>query len=89
MYESSELDELSLAYVISIHRSQGSEYPCVVIPIAMQHFMLLERNLLYTAVTRGKSLVVLIGEQKALGMAVRNHKSQKRMTNLVARLGMD
>ncbi len=88
IYESSELDELSLAYVISIHRSQGSEYPCVVIPLAMQHYMLLERNLLYTAVTRGKSLVVLIGEQKALSMAVRNHKSQKRMTNLVARLNV-
>ncbi len=85
-YESNELDEISLAYVISIHRSQGSEYPCVVIPLAMQHYMLLERNLLYTAVTRGKSLVVLIGEHKALGMAVRNHQANTRLTNLAARL---
>jgi exodeoxyribonuclease V alpha subunit len=85
-YEVGELDELSLAYVTTIHRSQGSEYPAVVIPVAMQHYMLLKRNLLYTAVTRGKSLVVIIGEIKALGMAVHNQLDVKRMTNLVARL---
>jgi exodeoxyribonuclease V alpha subunit len=85
-YDSDELDEISLAYAITIHRSQGSEYPCVVIPLAMQHYMLLERNLLYTAVTRGKSLVVIIGEQRALGMAVRNRNAVKRLTNLAERL---
>lgn len=85
-YQVNELDELSLAYGITIHKSQGSEYPCVVIPMAMQHFTLLERNLLYTGVTRGKQLVVLIGQAKAVGMAVRNVKSARRITHLSARL---
>ncbi len=70
-YEVGELDEISLAYATSIHKSQGSEYPAVVIPLAIQHYMLLERNLLYTAVTRGKKLVVVIGQMKALAMAVK------------------
>ncbi|WP_374090110.1 ATP-binding domain-containing protein [Methylomicrobium lacus] len=85
-YEFNELDEISLAYATSIHKSQGSEYPVVVIPLAMQHYMLLERNLLYTGVTRGKKLVVIVTQPKALGMAVRTQRSQKRLTNLVARL---
>ncbi len=86
-YEWGELDELSLAYAASIHKSQGSEYPVVVIPLAMQHYLLLERNLLYTAVTRGKQLVVVIAEPKALRMAVRNRQSQRRISRLAARLG--
>ncbi|RYU62489.1 ATP-dependent RecD-like DNA helicase [Methylolobus aquaticus] len=86
-YELSELDELSLAYAASIHKSQGSEYPAVVIPLAMQHYLLLERNLLYTAVTRGRKLVVVIAEPKALAMAVRNRKATKRGTRLAERLG--
>ncbi|ABK97822.1 SF1B family DNA helicase RecD2 [Pelobacter propionicus] len=85
-YEFGELDEVSLAYATSIHKSQGSEYPAVVIPLAMQHYMLLERNLVYTAVTRGKKLVTIIGQPKALGMAVRNTNSNRRLTNLTARL---
>ena len=85
-YEFGELDEISLAYATSIHKSQGSEYPAVVIPIATQHFTLLERNLLYTGVTRGKQLVVIIGQIKALAMAVKTLKSSRRLTNLVARL---
>jgi exodeoxyribonuclease V alpha subunit len=85
-YDLSELDELSLAYAASIHKSQGSEYPVVVIPLALQHYMLLERNLLYTAVTRGKQLVVVIAEPKALRMAVRNRKAARRITRLAARL---
>jgi len=85
-YESSELDELSLAYAISIHKSQGSEFPIVVMPIAMQHFTLLARNLLYTGITRGKKLVVLIGQKKAIGMAVRNNKEANRLTKLALRL---
>ncbi len=85
-YQVNELDEVSLAYATTIHKSQGSEYPCVVIPMAMQHFTLLERNLLYTAVTRGKQLVVLIGQAKAVGMAARNVKSARRLTNLPGRL---
>ena len=85
-YDLMEMDEISLAYAASIHKSQGSEYPVVVIPLAMQHFMLLERNLLYTAVTRGKKLVVVITEPKALRMAVWNRKSRKRITRLSERL---
>ncbi|MGZ9214342.1 MAG: SF1B family DNA helicase RecD2 [Candidatus Binatia bacterium] len=85
-FEFNELDEISLAYATSIHKSQGSEYPVVVIPLAMSHYMLLERNLLYTGVTRGKQLVVIVAQPKALGMAVRTQRSQKRLTNLVKRL---
>jgi len=85
-YEFNELDEISLAYAISIHKAQGSEYPAVVIPLAMQHYMLLERNLLYTGVTRGKQLVVVIAQSKALAMAVKNQRSQRRITNLISRL---
>jgi exodeoxyribonuclease V alpha subunit len=85
-YEFGELDELSLAYATSIHKSQGSEYPAVVIPLAMQHYLLLERNLLYTAVTRGKKLVIIIGQVKALAMAVKNHRSMKRVTKLAQRI---
>ncbi len=86
LYEFGELDEISLAYATSVHKSQGSEYPAVVIPLAMQHYLLLQRNLLYTAVTRGKRLVVIIGQPRALAMAVNNVRSTRRLTNLGARL---
>jgi len=85
-YAFGELDEISLAYAVSIHKSQGSEYPVVVIPLTTQHYLLLERNLVYTGVTRGKKLVVVIAQPKALAMAVRNQKSTRRLTNLTARL---
>jgi exodeoxyribonuclease V alpha subunit len=85
-YEIGELDELSLAYATTVHKSQGSEYPAVVIPLGMPHYLLLERNLLYTAVTRGKRLVVVIGQTKALALAVKRLGSVKRLTNLQARL---
>ena len=85
-YEFGELDEVSLAYATSIHKSQGSEYPAVVIPLTTQHYMLLERNLIYTGVTRGKQLVVLLAQPKALAMAVRTQKSARRLTYLPARL---
>lgn len=85
-YEFSELDEVQLAYAVSIHKSQGSEYPVIVIPLAMQHYMLLERNLIYTAVTRGKELVVVIAQPKALVMAVKTQKSKRRLTFLTQRL---
>jgi exodeoxyribonuclease V alpha subunit len=88
-YEFGELDEVSLAYATSIHKSQGSEYPAVIIPLAMQHYTLLERNLIYTAVTRGKKLVTIIGEPKALAMAVKNQKSNSRVTNLTARIAAE
>ncbi len=86
VYDFGELDELALAYAITIHKSQGSEFPAVVIPIATQHYMLLQRNLLYTAVTRGKKLVVLVGQQKALAMAVRQQTAEKRFSGLLERL---
>ncbi|MEA3412066.1 MAG: ATP-dependent RecD-like DNA helicase [Pseudomonadota bacterium] len=85
-YDYGELDEVSLAYAITIHKSQGSEYPAVVIPLATQHYTLLERNLIYTGVTRGKRLVVVVGQQRALAIAVRNRRSTRRLTNLAARL---
>jgi exodeoxyribonuclease V alpha subunit len=82
-YDFGELDEVSLAYAVTIHKSQGSEFPAVVIPLATQHYVLLQRNLIYTGVTRGKKLVVLIGQKKALGMAVRNDRTQRRYSGLL------
>jgi exodeoxyribonuclease V alpha subunit len=85
-YDFGDLDELSLAYVLSIHKSQGSEFPCVVIPVHTQHYVMLQRNLLYTAVTRGKKLVVLVGTKKALGLAVSREDTRRRFTALRKRL---
>ncbi len=85
-YDFSELDELTHAYAVSIHKSQGSEYPAVVIPIMTQHYMMLQRNLLYTGITRGKKLVVVIGTRKAVAIAVKNDKTRKRYTRLAERL---
>ena len=81
-----EMDELVPAYAISIHKSQGGEYPVVVIPLMMQHYMLLQRNLVYTAVTRGRKMVVLVGEWRALATAVRNNHIRRRYTWLARRL---
>jgi exodeoxyribonuclease V alpha subunit len=88
VYDFGELDEVSLAYAITIHKSQGSEFPAVVIPLATQQYMLLQRNLVYTGITRGKKLVVLIGQRKALGMAVRNNRTENRFSGLLERLIM-
>ena len=85
-YLVAELDELALAYATTIHKSQGSEYPAVVIPLTTQHYALLERNLLYTAVTRGKKLVVVVGQSKALRIAVDNVRASQRMTRLRDRI---
>ena len=85
-YDYGDLDELSLAYVLTVHKSQGSEYPCVVIPLHTQHYMMLQKNLLYTAVTRGKRLVILVGTKKALGIAVRRQDTGRRYTALRQRL---
>ncbi len=81
-FERGEFGDLALAYAISIHKSQGSEYPVVVIPLMKAHFMMLQRNLLYTAITRGKKKVYLVGEPAAYGMAVRNHEAKVRSTHL-------
>jgi exodeoxyribonuclease V alpha subunit len=86
LYDFSELDEIILAYAISVHKSQGSEYAAVVLPLVTQHYMLLQRNLIYTAVTRGKKLVVLVGAKKALAMGIKNDKTRKRYTHLWRRL---
>ncbi len=85
-YESSDLNELVLAYAVTVHKSQGSEYNAVVIPLLTQHYMMLQRNLLYTAITRAKRLVVLVGTKKAIAMAIRNDKVAKRYTGLAKRL---
>jgi exodeoxyribonuclease V alpha subunit len=85
-YESDEFDEISLAYATSIHKSQGSEYPVVVIPLHTSHYMMLHRSILYTAVTRGKKWVVVVGSRKALGMAIRNVRVEKRNTGLREKL---
>jgi len=84
--EGQELEDLVLAYATSIHKSQGSEYPAVVVPVLTQHYVLLQRNLLYTAVTRGKKLVVLVGSQRAIAIAVNNNSTYKRFTHLEHRL---
>lgn len=86
VYDFGELDEVEPAYAISIHKSQGSEFPAVVIPLAMQHFLLLQRNLLYTGITRGKKLVVVAGQRKALATAVRQNDVRRRFGGLRARL---
>jgi exodeoxyribonuclease V alpha subunit len=85
-YELTAIDELALAYACSIHKAQGSEYPCVVIPLHSQHYMMLQRNLLYTGITRAKRLAVLVGETRALAAAVANHRVRQRFTRLAERL---
>lgn len=86
VYDYGELDELALAYAITIHKSQGSEFPAVVIPIATQQYLLLQRNLVYTALTRGKKLVVLVGQRRALEMAIRNNRNARRFGGMLTRL---
>lgn len=86
IYEFSEMDEITLAYAVSVHKAQGSEYPVVVMPILIQHYLLLQRNLIYTAITRGRRLVVLVGTRKALAIGVHNNKPRKRYTGLKERL---
>jgi exodeoxyribonuclease V alpha subunit len=83
-YPFSDLDQLTLAYATTIHKSQGSEYPAVVIPLTMQHYMMLKRNLVYTGVTRGRKLVVLIGQKKAMAMAVKSGDAGRRWSKLAA-----
>ena len=86
IYDFGELDEIVLAYAISVHKSQGSEYRAVIVPIFRQHYLLLQRNLIYTAVTRARDLVILVGSWKALVMGIKNDKTQKRFSYLSRRL---
>ncbi|MPN44584.1 ATP-dependent RecD-like DNA helicase [bioreactor metagenome] len=85
-YEKNELDELQLAYAMSVHKSQGSEYPVVVMPLIPGHHVMLQRNLLYTAVTRAKERVVLLGTKSALNTAIANDRTKKRYSLLAERL---
>jgi exodeoxyribonuclease V alpha subunit len=86
-FEWSEVDQLTLAYVVSVHKAQGSEFPVIVMPVVTQHYTMLQRNLLYTSITRARKLCVLAGSRKAIGMAVRNNKVANRFTALEWRLG--
>ena len=88
-YDLSELDELGLAYAISVHKSQGSQYPAVVMPIHQSHYLMLRRNLLYTAITRAEKVCVLVGTRSALGQAVRNEEERRRFSRLADRLRVD
>jgi exodeoxyribonuclease V alpha subunit len=85
-YESSDLDEITLAYASTIHKSQGSEYPVVVMPVMMSHYIMLQRNLIYTGLTRAKKLCIMIGTRQALGCAIRNMAVLRRNTMLKNRL---
>ncbi|MCD6584832.1 MAG: ATP-dependent RecD-like DNA helicase [Desulfobacteraceae bacterium] len=85
-YDFTELDEVVPAYAVSVHKSQGSEYPAVIIPVLTQHYILLQRNLIYTAITRGRRLVILVGTKKALAIAINNDKTRQRFTRLKDRL---
>jgi exodeoxyribonuclease V alpha subunit len=88
-YDYADLDEIGLAWSISIHKSQGSEYPVVILPMFMQHYLMLSRNLLYTGLTRAKQLAIIVGQQKAIALAVRQVKDQQRYTLLNQRLNLD
>ena len=85
-YDTAELDELTLAYAISVHKSQGSEYPAVILPLLTQHYILLQRNLLYTAITRGKQLVIIVGSTRAVEIALANDTPRQRLSGLSRRL---
>ncbi|MDR3567738.1 MAG: ATP-dependent RecD-like DNA helicase [Syntrophobacteraceae bacterium] len=85
-YDFTDLDEVVLAYAVSVHKAQGSQYPVVVIPLHTQHYMLLQRNLIYTGITRGQKLVIMVGTPKALSIAVKNNRTRKRYTRLAERI---
>ena len=86
VYDFGDLDELQLAYALTIHKSQGSEYPFVVIPLHTQHFVMLQRNLLYTGITRAKQVCVIVGARKAIALAVKNATVSQRWSGLATRL---
>lgn len=87
-YKPDELDQLDLAYALTIHKAQGSEYPVVVMPLVMGHYMMLDRQMLYTGLTRGRELVILIGEKKAAQVAVNTVRARRRVTWLAERIGV-
>jgi len=81
-YSADELDEITLAYAITVHKSQGSEYPCIIMPVVTQNYIMLQRNLIYTGITRASKLLIMIGTKQAVSIAVNNNKVQKRFTTL-------
>jgi exodeoxyribonuclease V alpha subunit len=85
-YERKDLENLTLGYAITVHKAQGSEYPAILVPLTTQHAIMLQRNLLYTALTRARKLAVILGTEKAIGMAVRNADTEVRYTGLLTRL---
>ena len=85
-YERMEVTDLQPAYAISVHKSQGSEYPVVIFPLLKQHFMMLQRNLVYTGLTRAKKKVIFVGDPAAYAMAIRNDKTLERQTDLIRKL---
>ncbi len=85
-YEPGEGEEITLAYAVTVHKAQGSEFPGVLLVLTTHHYLLLQRNLLYTALTRGRRLVVLLGSKKALAIAIKNDKPIRRFTDLAAKL---
>jgi exodeoxyribonuclease V alpha subunit len=85
-YDPGEREDLTLAYAVTVHKAQGSEFPAVALVLTTHHYMMLQRNLLYTALTRGRRLVVILGSKRALGMAIRNDRPVRRYTHLAARL---
>jgi exodeoxyribonuclease V alpha subunit len=89
LYHQSELDEISLAYCISIHKSQGSEYPVVLFPVMVQHYIMLHKNLIYTALTRARKLAIIFGSRKAMAIGLKNLNKEKRYTNLASRMRID
>ncbi|MCZ6841920.1 MAG: ATP-binding domain-containing protein, partial [SAR324 cluster bacterium] len=89
IYERKELDAIALGYAITVHKSQGSEYPAVVLSLTTQHAIMLQRNLLYTAITRARRLLVLLGTEKAVRMALNNVRPEMRHTRLRQRLTME
>jgi exodeoxyribonuclease V alpha subunit len=86
-YDYTELDEIILAYASTVHKSQGSEYPIVIAPLTTQHYVMLQRNLLYTCITRARKVFTLIGTRRAAAMAIQNNKIAKRNTMLAKRIG--
>jgi exodeoxyribonuclease V alpha subunit len=86
VYDYADLNEITLAFAVSVHKSQGSEYPVVIFPLYMQHYMMLSRNLFYTGLTRARKLAIIIGDKKAISLAVRTTDDQQRYTRLWQRL---
>ncbi|WP_233221055.1 ATP-binding domain-containing protein [Chlorogloea sp. CCALA 695] len=85
-YDYADINELALAFAVTIHKAQGSEYPVVILPVFMQHYLMLSRNLIYTGLTRAKRLAIVVGTTKAIGLVVRQVKDQQRYTYLQERL---